>query len=264
MGEQRRGEERDKQEGPSPRLPAGLDRRQVSRSCLCRRRKRAVGRGQRGCGQSQLPRPAEAACQWNGDLGRLPNRHQRQGQQTWKRQRASSSDSGCLRGLGASTERHWGVRHHHASRGLGPGDGSMRGTGSLCKDSPGHQQGRPLNGWVFSCPGGGRGMGNQNPSQIRPGATWVAKGSDIRKSPRLTQGSILLQSQAVRVVSVNGKQVPKSFLEETSLILVQGWPVEMQIHGHHPVNSGPPELAHSQVCPAIEAEVVWEPHREGP
>lgn len=155
-------------------------------------------------------------------------------------------------------------RHHHASRGLGPGDGSMRGTGSLCKDSPGHQQGRPPNGRVFSCPGGGRGMGNQNPSQIRPGATWVAKGSDIRKSPRLTQGSILLQSQAVRVVSVNGKQVPKSFLEETSLILVQGWPVEMQIHGHHPVNSGPPELAHSQVCPAIEAEVVWEPHREGP
>lgn len=54
--------------------------------------------------------------------------------------------------------------------------------------------------------------GEPGPISDRARADWVAKGSDIRKSPRLTQGSALLQSQAVHSVSVNVKQVPKSFL----------------------------------------------------
>lgn len=62
MSEYRRGERREKQEGPSSRPPAGLDCRQVSRSRLAHQRKRAVGKGQLWCGQSQLPRPVEAAC----------------------------------------------------------------------------------------------------------------------------------------------------------------------------------------------------------
>lgn len=105
--------------------------------------------------------------------------------------------------------------------------------------------------------------GEPGPISDQARSRWVAKGSDIRKSPRLTQGSVLLQSQAVRAVSVNGKQVPKSFLEGILSFWFPGG-VKMQIHGHHPVNLGPPELAHSQVCPVTEAEGVWEPHREGP
>lgn len=133
--------------------------------------------------------------------------------------------------------------------------GSTRGTRNLCKDSPGHQQGRPPNGWVFSCPGCGRGRdGEPAPISDQAQSRLGRQGFRHQKKPKVDPGLCFAPESSCSFSVSKCKASTKDFL-----IWVPWWPVKMQIHGHHPVNSGPSELAHSRVCPVMEAALIWEP-----
>lgn len=78
-------------------------------------------------------------------------------------------------------------------------------------------------------------------ARIHPGSGLVSsfiKGSDIKLSGK-AQDSLRAQFCSrvklfIYQVSINTKQVAKSFSEESPLILVTWWPITVQSHGHYP------------------------------
>lgn len=105
---------------------------------------------------------------------------------------------------------------------------------STSKDPP-KQSGVLRKSTVRSSPELWKRTGNRRPPRTRPGASGLPRfrHQATGNSPRLTQGSVLLRSRAVHSGSVNIKQVPKRFLEESFPILAAWWCSKTQIHGHH-------------------------------